>query len=68
MAAVTALRGRRTLVVESDLFPRYQIGESLLPSTVHGVCKLTGAADAVAKAGFVRKQGGTFKWGSDSDP
>jgi halogenation protein CepH len=68
LAAVTALRGRRTLVLESELFPRYQIGESLLPSTVHGVCKLTGAADAVANAGFVRKQGGTFKWGSSPEP
>lgn len=68
VAAVTALRGRRTLVLESERFPRYQIGESLLPSTVHGVCKLTGAADAVADAGFVRKQGGTFKWGSSPEP
>jgi halogenation protein CepH len=68
VAAVAALRGRRTLVLESELFPRYQIGESLLPSTVHGVCGLIGAADAVAKAGFVRKLGGTFKWGSSPDP
>src|SRR5579862_1689225 len=68
VAAIAALRGRRTLVLESELFPRYQIGESLLPSTVHGVCGLIGAADAVAKAGFVRKLGGTFKWGSSPDP
>jgi FAD-dependent halogenase len=68
VAAVAALRGRRTLVLESELFPRYQIGESLLPSTVHGVCRLIGAADAVANAGFVRKRGGTFKWGSNPDP
>jgi FAD-dependent halogenase len=68
VAAVAALRGRRTLVLESELFPRHQIGESLLPSTVHGVCRLTGAAEAVANAGFVRKQGGTFKWGSSPDP
>jgi FAD-dependent halogenase len=68
LAAVVALRGHRTLVLESELFPRYQIGESLLPSTVHGVCRLIGAADAVAHAGFVRKRGGTFKWGSNPDP
>lgn len=68
LAAVVALRGRRTLVIESELFPRYQIGESLLPSTVHGVCGLIGAADAVANAGFTRKRGGTFKWGSNPDP
>lgn len=68
VAAVTALRGRRTLVLESEVFPRYQIGESLLPSTAHGICRLIGAADAVANHGFVRKRGGTFKWGSSPDP
>jgi FAD-dependent halogenase len=68
VAAVVALRGRRTLVLESELFPRYQIGESLLPSTIHGICRLIGASDAVANAGFTRKRGGTFKWGSSEDP
>lgn len=68
VAAVTALRGRRTLILESERFPRYQIGESLLPSTVHGVCRLIGAAEAVANAGFVRKRGGTFRWGSNPEP
>lgn len=68
LAAIVALRGHRVLVIEKELFPRYQIGESLLPSTVHGICRLTGAADAVARAGFVRKRGGTFKWGSSPDP
>lgn len=68
VAAVVALRGRRTLVLESELFPRYQIGESLLPSTIHGICRLIGASDAVANAGFTRKRGGTFKWGSSKDP
>jgi halogenation protein CepH len=67
-AALVAKRGHRVLVLESELFPRYQIGESLLPSTVHGICRLTGAADEVARAGFTRKQGGTFKWGSSPDP
>lgn len=68
LAAMVALRGHRVLIVEKELFPRYQIGESLLPSTVHGICRLIGAADAVARAGFVRKRGGTFKWGSSPEP
>jgi FAD-dependent halogenase len=68
VAAAVALRGYRTLVLESERFPRYQIGESLLPSTVHGVCRLIGAADAVAQAGFVRKRGGTFRWGANPEP
>jgi halogenation protein CepH len=68
LAAVVALRGHRVLVLESEQFPRYQIGESLLPSTIHGICRLTGAADQVAQAGFMRKRGGTFKWGANPDP
>jgi FAD-dependent halogenase len=68
LAAVVAMRGHRVLVLESEEFPRYQIGESLLPATIHGICRLTGAADEVARAGFMRKGGGTFKWGANPDP
>jgi FAD-dependent halogenase len=68
LAAAVAKRGHRVLVLDSERFPRYQIGESLLPSTIHGVCRLIGASDAVANAGFVRKRGGTFRWGSSPDP
>src|SRR5205085_1806856 len=65
LAALVAKRGHRVLVLESEKFPRYQIGESLLPSTVHGICRLTGAADDLARASFTRKGGGTFKWGAN---
>lgn len=68
LAALVAMRGQRVLVLEKESFPRYQIGESLLPSTVHGVCRLTGAEEAVARAGFVRKHGGTFIWGASPEP
>jgi FAD-dependent halogenase len=68
MAAAVAKRGHRVLILDSERFPRYQIGESLLPSTIHGVCRLIGASDAIANAGFVRKRGGTFRWGSSKDP
>ncbi|WP_277348310.1 tryptophan 7-halogenase [Streptomyces zingiberis] len=67
-AALTAMRGHRVLVLEKEFFPRHQIGESLLPATVHGVCRLTGVADELAKAGFMRKRGGTFKWGASPEP
>jgi halogenation protein CepH len=67
-AAAVAMRGHRVLVLESEKFPRYQIGESLLPPTIHGVCRLIGVADDVARAGFVRKRGGTFKWGANPEP
>jgi halogenation protein CepH len=68
LAALVAKKGHRVLVLEKEHFPRYQIGESLLPSTVHGVCRLSGAADEIAKAGFTRKRGGTFRWGSKPEP
>jgi FAD-dependent halogenase len=68
LAALVAMQGHRVLVLEKEKFPRYQIGESLLPSTVHGVCKLTGVSDELAKAGFMPKKGGTFRWGASPEP
>ncbi|WP_265568537.1 tryptophan 7-halogenase [Streptomyces hygroscopicus] len=67
-AAFVAKQGHSVLLLEKESFPRYQIGESLLPSTVHGICRLLGVADEVHDAGFVRKLGGTFRWGSDPEP
>ena len=67
-ATAVALRGHRVLLLEQETFPRYQIGESLLPSTVHGVCRILGVEDEVARAGFKPKRGGTFRWGRNPDP
>jgi len=67
-AALVAMQGHRVLLLESEVFPRYQIGESLLPSTVHGICRLLGVADEIAKAGFPLKRGGTFRWGATPEP
>jgi halogenation protein CepH len=68
LAALVAMQGHRVVVLEKEKFPRWQIGESLLPSTIHGVCRLTGVADQVAQAGFTVKRGGTQLWGSNSQP
>src|SRR5580698_2821292 len=68
VATLLAMQGRRVILVEKEKFPRYQIGESLLPSTIHGICRLTGVADELAKAEFVRKRGGTFRWGANEEP
>ncbi|WP_425314639.1 tryptophan 7-halogenase [Streptomyces bicolor] len=68
LAALVAMQGHRVLVLEKEFFPRHQIGESLLPSTVHGVCRMTGVAEELAKAGFPRKRGGTFRWGANPEP
>lgn len=68
LAALVAMRGHRVVVLEKERFPRHQIGESLLPSTVHGVCRLTGVAEKLEQSGFTPKRGGTFKWGASPEP
>jgi halogenation protein CepH len=68
LATMVAMRGHRVVLLEKEKFPRYQIGESLLPATIHGICLLTGVADELAKAGFTRKRGGTFRWGANPEP
>ncbi|MEU4690757.1 tryptophan 7-halogenase [Actinoplanes sp. NPDC023714] len=68
VATLTAKKGHRVLLLEKDKFPRYQIGESLLPATVHGIANLLGVADRLGEAGFMRKNGGTFRWGANPEP
>jgi halogenation protein CepH len=60
--------GFSVALIEKHRFPRYQIGESLLPATIHGVCKLLGVDRELQDAGFVRKTGGTFLWGRSERP
>ena len=67
-ATVVALRGHRVLLLERETFPRYQIGESLLPATVHGLCRILGVDEEVQQAGFTLKRGGTLRWGRDPKP
>ena len=54
LAALVAMQGHRVIVLEKETFPRHQIGESLLPSTVHGICRLTGVSDELEKAGYLQ--------------
>jgi FAD-dependent halogenase len=68
LATLIAMRGHHVVLLEKEKFPRWQIGESLLPSTVHGICRLTGVADELAKAGFTKKRGGTQRWGANPKP
>jgi halogenation protein CepH len=67
-ATIVARDGHRVALLERERFPRYHIGESLLPATIHGVCELLGVADEMHAAGFVRKHGGCFRWGSSPEP
>jgi halogenation protein CepH len=68
VSALVAMQGHRVLLLEKEVFPRYQIGESLLPSTVHGVCRMLGVSDELKEAGFPVKRGGTFRWGARPEP
>jgi halogenation protein CepH len=68
VATLVAMQGHRVLLLEKERFPRYQIGESLLPSTVHGVCRLLGVTEELERAGFVVKRGGSFRWGRNPEP
>ncbi|GAA3728691.1 tryptophan 7-halogenase [Salinactinospora qingdaonensis] len=67
-ATLIARQGHRVALLEKERFPRYQIGESLLPATIHGVCRLLGVTDELDQAGFTVKRGGSFRWGSSPDP
>lgn len=55
-AALLALAGRRVVVLERDRFPRFQIGESLLPLSMRAF-ERTGVLPKIEAAGFVRKFG-----------
>lgn len=66
-AALLAREGRRVAVLDRARWPRYHIGESLLPGVLPFLEEL-GAMDAVARLGFHRKTGQTFRWGKDRTP
>jgi flavin-dependent dehydrogenase len=53
-AAVLAKRGRRVLLLERETFPRYHVGESLLPYSWWTLDRL-GVLEQVAAAGFQAK-------------
>jgi halogenation protein CepH len=67
-ASFVAMQGHRVLLLERESFPRHQLGESLLPATVHGICALLGLTEELKNAGFPRKRGGTFRWGNNPQP
>jgi flavin-dependent dehydrogenase len=58
VASLLAARGRHVALVERERFPRFQIGESLLPHSCP-VFEELGVIDAL-DARFIRKYGATF--------
>lgn len=67
-STLMAMQGHKVLLLESERFPRYQIGESLLPATIFGILPMLGVVDDVKAAGFYPKPGATLLWGSDPEP
>ena len=56
-AALLAQLGRRVIVFEREKFPRFHIGESLLPFSMKAFTRL-GLHKKFLRAGFVKKYGG----------
>src|SRR6059036_553807 len=55
--ALLARGGRRVIVFEREKFPRFHIGESLLPFSMKAFNRL-GLHDKFLRAGFIKKYGG----------
>ena len=65
-AAFARLKGLSVCLVEKDTFPRFHIGESLLPMG-NSVLQASGAWPKVESAGFVRKLGAEFMLADGSE-
>ncbi|POX36229.1 FAD-binding protein [Streptomyces sp. Ru73] len=61
-ATLLARQGHQVRVLERERFPRYHIGESLLPSLLP-VLDVLGAREVIEAHGFVRKTGAFYGWG-----
>ncbi len=65
-AATTLTKaGRRVLVLEKAKFPRFHVGESLLPYN-RRIFEELGVWDKIAAAGFTKKRAAQFVMGNDS--
>jgi flavin-dependent dehydrogenase len=59
-ATFLAQAGKRVLVLEKEMFPRFHIGESLLPCNM-SIFREMGVLPALEAAGFPRKLGARFE-------
>ncbi|MGW1199811.1 NAD(P)/FAD-dependent oxidoreductase [Streptomyces sp. NPDC002536] len=61
-AGLLAQEGRSVLVLEREKFPRYHIGESLIPGVWPTLDRL-GLREKLDAMGFTKKYGGSLVWG-----
>jgi len=59
LAALLLKQGRSVCIVERDAFPRFRIGESLLPFSID-IWQKTGVLQKIHDAGFIVKRGARF--------
>jgi FADH2-dependent halogenase len=64
-AAYLARAGKKTLLLEKEVFPRFHVGESLLPYNMRIFNEL-GVVPALEAAGFPKKFGAQFELGDGS--
>ena len=64
-AALLQREGFKLLVVEKQRFPRFVIGESLLPHCMD-LLKEAGLLESIEKQNFIQKNGAVFKRGGDA--
>src|ERR1041385_3880005 len=64
-ATYLARAGKRVLVLEKEHFPRFHVGESLLPYN-HEIFEEMGVLPALEAAGFTRKYGAQFHLGNSA--
>jgi flavin-dependent dehydrogenase len=61
--SLLAKRGRKVLVLEREQFPRFHIGESLIPMC-NDVLKEMGVWEKIEQGGFMKKPGAEFTLGN----
>ncbi|KIK53525.1 hypothetical protein GYMLUDRAFT_77435 [Collybiopsis luxurians FD-317 M1] len=66
-ATSLAREGFDVTLLEASAFPRYHIGESLIPSIPH-LLKLTDADTKIRTFGFLPKPGAAMKFAQDKEP
>lgn len=66
-AGLLAKQGHQVLLLDRERFPRYHVGESLIPAFMRPMQEL-GITDRMDERGFERKYGGTLVWGNEQIP
>ncbi|MFE0775024.1 NAD(P)/FAD-dependent oxidoreductase [Streptomyces sp. NPDC058861] len=66
-AGLLAKRGHKVLVLDRERFPRYHVGESLIPAFMRPMEEL-GLTERMDERGFERKYGGSLVWGNNQVP